>query len=395
MHRTELLDGVAEVPRDEWNALVGDGSPFLEWDWLASLEHARVVGPETGWQPRPLVVREGTRIVAACPLYVKAHREGEFVFDGSWADAAERAGLRYYPKLLVGVPFTPVTGARFLVAPGEDRDAWVRRLAETLREICLESGTSGVHVNFCRPDEAKSLEGTDFMLRVGIQYHWRNDGFTSFEGYLARLRSKRRNQIRRERRELQKAGVAVDALVGDAIPDELFAVMFRCYLATVENHYWGRQYLNSRFFELLRERFRHRLCFVVARQDGEVIGGTTNVVKDDALYGRYWGALRPVRYLHFDVCYYAAIDYCIQAGIERFEPGAGGDYKFLRGFDAQPTFSLHFLAEPRLARAVSDFLKAERCEAQRAIEHLQARSALKPAGSGAGPPREGTRRPPP
>ena len=377
MQRVEMLEGVAEVPREAWDALVGEESPCLEWGWVAALEESASVGPGTGWLPRPLVMREGSRLVAACPVYVKEHSEGEFVFDWAWADAAERAGLRYYPKLLVGVPFTPVSGARFLVAGGEDRSQRIRYLGAALRELCLANELSGVHINFCGEAESSSLAGSDYLLRVGLQYHWINPGYRSFEDYLARFRSKRRNQIRRERREMAQQGIEIECLRGDAIPDALFEPMFRCYLATIESRTWGRQYLNERFFEMLAQRFRHRLCFVVARRDGELIAGTTNVVKGDAFYGRYWGALRPARHLHFNVCYYAAIEHCIEAGIRRFEPGAGGDYKYLRGFDAQPTYSLHFLAEPRLAAVVARFLDAERAEAARVIDELHTESPLK------------------
>jgi predicted N-acyltransferase len=387
--RFEVLDGVSAVPRDEWNALVGDESPFLEWEWLASLEQAGCVAAESGWQAWPLVARENGRLLAACPLYVKGHSEGEFVFDWSWADAAERSGIRYYPKLLVGVPFTPVTGARFLVAPGERRAAWARRLADGLRELCVERELSGVHVNFCRENEVEELDGSGFLLRLGFQYHWRNPGYASFEDYLGRFRSKRRNQIRRERREMEAQGVTLEALSGEALSDELFETLFRCYRANVRAHYWGRQYLNRRFFELLRERFRDRLCFVVARRGQEILAGTINVVKGDTFYGRYWGALRPLRHLHFNVCYYAPIEHCIERGLARMEPGAGGDYKWLRGFDATPTRSLHFLAEPRLAHAVERFLDSERREARRVIDELERASPLRrrlPEGS-PGPPR--------
>ena len=384
MPTIELLDGVAGIPPAAWNALVGDDSPFLEWEWLASLEDAGVVGADEGWLPRPLVARDGGRLLAACPVYVKAHSEGEFVFDFAWADAALRAGIRYYPKLLVGVPFTPVTGARFLVAPGQDRDAWIRRLADALREICTGSGFSGVHVNFCRDDELATLVGCGFLPRIGVQYHWRNEGYACFEDYLGALRSKRRNQVRRERSHVREQGIRVEALAGAEIPDELFAPMFRCYRSTVDQHVYGRRYLNARFFELLRERWRERLCFFVARRGGEIVAGTTNVVKGGTFYGRYWGALEPVRYLHFDVCYYAAIEWCIERGIERFEPGAGGSQKLLRGFDPQPTRSLHLLAEPRLARAVARHLEAEREEASRALGSLRAVSALKATRMGGG-----------
>ncbi len=379
MAQLELLAGVSRVPRAEWDALVAEDSPFLEWDWLASLEQAGTLGDETGWQARPLVAREAGRLVAACPLYVKQHSEGEFVFDMGWADAAQRAGIPYYPKLLVGVPFTPVTGARFLVENPADRTRWVRTLGEALRELCRENALSGVHVNFCRDDEIAPLTESGYQLRLGVQYHWRNAGYRDFEAYLGAFRSKRRNQIRRERRALSEQGVETQIYVGSEIPDELFDAMYRFYLATVEQHVWGRQYLNRAFFELLAERFRHRLCFVVARQAGELIAGTTNVFKNGVLYGRYWGASRSLRHLHFNVCYYAAIEWCIAQGIERFEPGAGGDYKYLRGFEARPTSSMHWLAEPRLAAAVARHLEAERAEARAVIEHLGAVSPLKPS----------------
>ncbi len=387
MVQLELLEGVSAVPREEWNRLVSDASPFLEWDWLASLEEAGCVAPETGWKPWPLVARENGRVVAAVPLYLKGHSEGEFVFDWSWADAAERAGMSYYPKLLVGVPFTPVTGHRFLVAEGEDRGAWIRRLAAGLRQVCLEQSFSSVHVNFCEEEEASALEGSDFLLREGFQYHWQNHGYESFDDYLGRFRSKRRNQIRRERREMDSQGVSLQALRGDEIPDDLFEPMFRCYQTTVRAHYYGRQYLNRRFFELLRERFRERLCFVLARRGSEILGGTTNVVKGDAFYGRYWGALEPLRHLHFNVCYYAAIEHCIERGIRRMEPGAGGQYKWLRGFDATTTRSLHFLAEPRLAEAVRRFLEEERREARRVIDELGEASPLRKRGPEESPAR--------
>jgi hypothetical protein len=377
MVEVETLSGVRELPAAEWNALVGDESPFLEWEWLASLEEAGCVGGKSGWTPRPLVVRQAGRVVAAVPLYVKTHSEGEFVFDWGWADAAERAGIPYYPKLLVGVPFTPVTGARFLVAAGEPRAEWIARLGAALVELCAESDLSGVHVNFCRDDEIEALREIGYELRVGVQYHWRNAGYACFDDWLARFRSKRRNQIRRERREVVESGVRVETLAGDAIPDALFEPMFRFYLATVRGRAWGRQYLNRKFFALIAERFRSRLCFVTAHADGEPIAGTFNVAKGDVLYGRYWGATRDVRNLHFEVCYYAAVEHCIARGLARFEPGAGGDYKQARGFDGEPTYSLHWLAEPRLRAAVGRFLEEERARTQGGIEWLREHSALK------------------
>lgn len=387
MAAIEIAEGIRSLARGEWDALVGAGSPFLEWDWLASLEESGAVGAGTGWEARPLVARREGRLVAACPLYLKGNSEGEFVFDFAWADAAERGGIPYYPKLLVGVPFTPVAGQRILTAPGEDRAAWLRAFGVALREICVQNRLSSVHVNFCPEGELAPLEESGFVRRLGLQYQWRNEGYASFAEFLSRFRSKRRNQIQRERREVRAAGVCVEIVEGDEIPDELFAVMYRIYLATVRSNPWGRQYLNERFFSLLQERFRRRLCFVVARQGGKVVAGTVNVRKGEALYGRYWGALREIRHLHFDVCYYTAVEHCIALGLERFEPGAGGDFKQVRGFDAQPTFSAHYLTDPRLARAVAHHLEAERAEMARGIAFIREQTALKaapaaPAGAG-------------
>ena len=379
MAELEFLDGVSEVPREAWNALVGSESPFLEWEWLASLEEAGSVAPETGWVPRPLVVRDRHGLAGACPLYLKGHSAGEFVFDHGWADAAERAGIRYYPKLLAGVPFTPVAGARILVRPDIERTAMIERIGRALRELCTANELSGVHVNFCRPDEIEPLCKAGFRLRVGMQYHWQNHGYQTFDDYLSRFRSKRRNQIRRERRAMEVAGVTIRALVGEEIPDRLMEPMYRLYLSTIEQRYWGRQYLNPRVFELLGQRFRKRLCFVVAERDGELLAGTFNVHKGDAMYGRYWGTFEYLRHLHFNVCYYAAADHCIKQGLTRFEPGAGGEYKQLRGFDAQPTYSLHYLADPRLDAAVGRFLEAERSEAEDTIDWMRDHSQLKPS----------------
>src|SRR5437870_4673353 len=345
-----------DVPRAAWDALVGDGSPFLEWEWLAVLEDSGAATAATGWLPRFLTLWEGERLVGACPRYVRSSDLGEFVFDQNWAAAAARARIAYYPKLLVAVPFTPVTGARFLAAPGADRGEVIATLAAAVEHMCDENDLSSAHVNFCLPDEAAALEARGWLARAGWQYHWTNPGFASFADYLVSLRSKRRNQVRRERRELAAEGVEIVTHVGDGIPEGLFPRMFALYRRTIDQLPWGQQYLDERFFTLARERLRARLVFVVARQDGEVIAGTFNLAKGDTLYGRYWGAERALRYLHFNVCYYAGIEHCIAHGLRRFEPGAGGEFKLWRGFDPTATASVHWLRDPRLAAAVRKFL---------------------------------------
>jgi predicted N-acyltransferase len=372
-----LTQLATDVRREEWDALAADESPFLEWGWLASLEEARCVGGRTGWSPQHLALFEDDRLVAACPLYLKTNSEGEFVFDYAWANAAHGAGIDYYPKLLVGVPFTPVAGRRFLVAKHLHRPGIVRMLAQALRDLCDENEISSVHVNFCADDEAEVLADIGFSERLGFQYKWRNRGYEVFEDYLAALRHKRRKEVRRERRELVAQGIEIATLTGSEIPDEIFAPMYELYLTTVDKYVYGRRYLTKRFFDLLRTRFRHNLTFITARQGGDLVAGTFNVQKNGALYGRYWGTHHEIRFLHFNVCYYATIEHCIAARLERFEPGAGGEFKWLRGFDPETTRSMHYLRDPRLAAAVQRFVQAERREVDRVMTTMLEQSQIK------------------
>jgi predicted N-acyltransferase len=375
--RLEVLSGLSAVEPAAWDALAGEGSPFLEWGWLASLEASGCVSPATGWLPQHLTLVDGGCLIGACPLYLKGNSHGEFVFDQGWADAAERGGIPYYPKLLVAAPFTPATGARFLAHPAVDRAIVIRTLGASLKEICSRNRFSSVHVNFCLPDEVAILEELGFEHRAGYQFHWVNPGWRTFDDYLAALRSKRRTQVKREQRELASQGVEISVHAGREIPDALAHSMFRLYKHTVDKLFWGRQYLNADLFTRLWHHWRHRLCLIVARRNGAIVAGTLNVRKGNVLYGRYWGAFDELRYLHFNVCYYAAIEHCLCAGIGRFEPGAGGEFKHLRGFDARPTASMHFLADPRLARSVRAHLAEERSAVTREIHWMDERSALK------------------
>jgi len=370
---------LGDVPRDAWNALVGDGSPFLEWDWLSILEETGAVGPDTGWLPQHLTLWEGDRLVGGCPLYVKAHSQGEFVFDHNWASAAQRGRIRYYPKLLVAVPFTPVAGQRFLAAP--DAHARVTALlAGALEDLCERQGFSSAHVNFCLDDTAAALETRGWLRRTAYQYHWTNPGFRTFDDYMASLRSKRRNQARRERRALEEQGITIQVLVGDAIPDALAPLAYRLYRATVDTNPWGQRYLNRRVFDLLFTRWRSRLCLVLARRGDTVVAGTVNVQKAGVLYGRYWGAFEDLRHLHFNVSYYAAIEHCIVSGLQRFEPGAGGEFKHLRGFDAAETRSMHWIRHLGLRNAVAEYLGRERAHVAGEMEWLDDNTALKRDG---------------
>ncbi|MFP6663648.1 MAG: GNAT family N-acetyltransferase [Deltaproteobacteria bacterium] len=368
-----------DVSAEAWDGLVGDGSPFLEWGWLASLEDAGCVGTGTGWGPHHLTVWKGERLIAACPLYLKGNSEGEFVFDYAWANAAEGAGIEYYPKMLVAVPFTPAEGLRFLVAADVDRPAMIRMLGAALIDLCRENEISSIHVNFCAEDEAEVLQELGYGLRLGYQFKWRNHGYEVFDDYLAALKQKRRKEVKRERRILGEQEIVITPRVGDEIPDALFDSMYKLYLTTVDKYVYGRRYLTPEFFDLLRERFRRNLCFLVAERAGELIAGTFNVQKSGVLYGRYWGTFEDVRFLHFNVCYYATIEHCIDSGLRRFEPGAGGEFKWLRGFDAEPTRSLHWLRDPRLGHAIENFLESERQQVEGIIENAASRSPLRKA----------------
>jgi predicted N-acyltransferase len=382
--KVRVLGGVREVPQAAWDALAGDASPFVGWTWLATLEDAGTVTRATGWLPQHLTLWEGAELVGACPLYVKGHSLGEFVFDHGWAAAAARAGIEYYPKLLVAAPFTPATGPRFLAAPGA-RATVIDVLGGALEALCEQHRFSSAHVNFCQPVEVETLGTRGWLRRTGYQYHWTNPGFRTFDDYLESLRSKRRNQVRREQRELGEQGVEIAVHHGPDLPADLRAALYPLYETTLERFGpLGHRYLTRRFFELIVERFGPHVCCIVARRRGEIVAGTFNVQYGDALYGRYWGAFHELRHLHFNVCYYAPIAHCIAAGLARFEPGAGGEFKQMRGFDATPTDSMHFVQEPGFRAAVADYLRRERGAVAREIASLQEETALRrdrpPAG---------------
>ncbi|HTR60864.1 MAG TPA: GNAT family N-acetyltransferase [Candidatus Binataceae bacterium] len=380
-YEAQIVEGIEKVSRDDWDALLApDDSPFVEWDWLYALEQSGSASRDSGWAPFHILIRErsGKRIVAACPLYLKSHSMGEFVFDHGWADAAQRAGIRYYPKVVVGVPFTPHTGRRLLTAPGQDRHTLATILANALVKICDDNQLSSVHVNFCAEDEAPLLSRAGFLERHGYQYHWQNAGFATFDDYLARLKHKRRTAVRHERNAVREARVTVKVHGGEEITDAMFPTMFRVYLSTIEKLYWGRQYLTEEFFDLLRQHFKRHLRFVAARRGRETIAGAICLEKAGVLFGRYWGCFREVRFLHFEVCYYAGIEYSIARGLKRFEPGAGGEYKWLRGFDPALTRSMHYVSHAGLRKAIGDFLRRERQEVARWIVTGGEHSQLKP-----------------
>ncbi|MDP2305378.1 MAG: GNAT family N-acetyltransferase [Pseudomonadota bacterium] len=366
----KVLDGVSRLREADWDALVGEGSPFLEHVFLATLEDAGSVGEGTGWVPCPVTVWRGGKLVGAAPAYMKGHSYGEFVYDWQWAAFAKRSGIPYYPKLIVGAPFTPVTGERLLVAPGEDASVRAALLAG-LRSLGQQAG--GLHVLFPTAGESEWLESRGGMLRLQWQYHWENQGFRTFEDFLATLPTKRRTAIRKERKSV--TGLRI---VASENPDPALGPwMWRLYRDTHLRHTGAEGYLDERFFELLFQRWGHRLHTVLAydgTSDGaRPIAGTLNVRKGARLYGRHWGALpgagqAEVPFLHFEVAIYAAVDWCIANGVSVFEPGHGGEHKRARGFTPRLTSSIHWLTDPRLVAALRDFCQREAAAVRSAID---------------------------
>jgi predicted N-acyltransferase len=363
-----LAEGVATIDRTSWDACAGGENPSLSHDFLSAMEKSGSVGKGTGWLPRPLVLESADGVLlAAAPLYVKSHSYGEYIFDHGWANAFEKAGGSYYPKLLVGVPFTPVSGSRLLVRPGTDAAQHRRHLAEGLVAAAKQLNVSSLHVNF--PDERDSpvLAEAGLMQRVGIQYHWRNEGYRTFGDFLASLSSRKRKMIRKEREAALRNGLAIKRLTGPAITRTDWNNFFRFYIDTSERK-WGSPYLTREFFFALGESMADRILLVMAEQDGEAVAGAFNLIGGDTLYGRNWGSDGAYRFLHFEACYYQAIEFAIERGLSRVEAGAQGEHKIGRGYLPVETRSYHYIDDPHFAAAVADFLRREKrvVEAERA-----------------------------
>ena len=374
MPTVQVLDSYLGIDPAAWDAVVGDGSPFLEHTFLAGLERLGCATPETGWTPRPILVRDdGDRLIGAAPGWVKTHSMGEFVYDHGWAHAAQGANLPYYPKLVVGVPFSPVTGQRLLVAPDADTDA-VRAGLLAGMQAAVE-GCHGLHVLFNTASEAQWLAERGAFSRLQYQFHWTNHDYASFDDFLARFTSKKRNKIRRERKELH--GLRLEATSNPGA--ERLDAMHGFYVQHCRNFGpWGRVYLSRDFFQYLGEVWGDRLHVVLAYDGDEPVAGTFNVLKGDRLYGRHWGAREDVKFLHFEVCYYQAIDECIRRGLRVFEPGHGGGHKYRRGFEPTITYSSHWLAHGALHHALAEHAKAEGERVHEQVAELSEISPLKP-----------------
>ena len=346
-----LAPGVAAIDADRWDALAG-GDPFLSHAFLSALEESSSVGPETGWSPAPILIEDQTgALAAAAPAYLKSHSQGEYVFDHGWADAFERAGGRYYPKLQVAVPFTPVPGPRLL-------GHFPQQLLAAAEAVTVQNGLSSAHITFIDDAAAAECERRGWLIRHGIQYHWLNRSYGDFEAFLAALTSRKRKAIRKERAEARE-GLEFAALRGSGIGAAEWDAMWAFYQDTGSRK-WGRPYLTRDFFDLIGATMGDRLLLLLAYRNGVPIAGALNFVGPDTLYGRYWGTADEVPFLHFELCYYQAIEWAIEHGLSSVQAGAQGEHKLARGYQPVISRSAHFLADPGLRRAVATFLDGER-----------------------------------
>ncbi|SER65745.1 GNAT family N-acetyltransferase [Sphingobium sp. YR768] len=355
-----IASGVADFDRAEWDACAGDANPFVSWDFLVALERSGSVGGASGWQPIPLVI-DGSdgRIAAAAPAYGKSHSQGEYVFDHSWADAWERAGGRYYPKIQIAAPFSPVPGPRLLLRDPEQAPA----LIDGLEMLVERNGLSSAHATFIDADQVPLFEAAGWLIREDSQFHWTNRGYGSFDDFLADLSSEKRKNIRKERRRAVE-GLEILHLTGSDLTEAHWDIFWTFYQDTGARK-WGQPYLTRAFFSILGETMADKALLMLALRDGQPIAGALNLIGADTLYGRYWGCTEDVPNLHFELCYYQAIDVAIARGLNKVEAGAQGGHKLARGYAPEPTWSAHHIPNPGFRRAIADFLAAEREGVQR------------------------------
>ena len=355
-----IADRIDLIPADQWNACAGGDNPFVSHAFLAALEESGSASRETGWAPQHLTIKdEDGQLSGAVPMYLKNHSQGEYVFDWGWADAYERAGGRYYPKLQAAVPFSPVTGPRLLARPGPDQSMIRAALAAGLVEVATRFGVSSLHVTFANEEDAQWLEASDFLIRHGHQFHWRNQGYRDFDDFLASLSSRKRKNIRKERSRVAQSGIRVEMLTGDDIRAHHWDKFHAFYVGTYDRK-WGYPYLTRDFFAMIGERMADQVALVRAERDGQAIAGALNLIGGDALYGRNWGSNGDYPFLHFECCYYQAIDFAIARGLTTVEAGTQGPHKIQRGYLPVRTQSAHWIRDEGFRAAVADFVERER-----------------------------------
>ena len=370
-----VVGSIAAISATDWDSCTDGQDPFTSHRFLLALEESGSVGGGTGWAPRHLVARLDGEIIGVMPMYAKGHSQGEYVFDHAWAGAFERSGGRYYPKLQCAVPFTPATGPRLLVRTDIAREA----LVSAAIQIATDNHVSSFHITFCTQEEYALGPELGMMQRVGQQFHWENDGYTDFDAFLAKLSSRKRKMIRKERRLAQGFGGEILQLTGDQIQPEHWDAFWQFYQDTGARK-WGTPYLTREFFNIAQRTLRDDILLVLAKRDGEYIAGALNFIGTKTLFGRYWGCAEDHPYLHFELCYYQAIDYAIEHNLARVEAGAQGEHKLARGYMPSPVYSLHWIADKGFERAVNQFLTDERAAVDEDIEFLAAIGPFKKSG---------------
>ena len=371
-----LLKSIDEISADSWNACLENDHPFVRYEFLHALEASGSATQETGWLPQHLVLEENGDVVGVAPMYLKGHSQGEYVFDYSWANAYEQAGGRYYPKLQLSVPFSPVTGPRFLSPVHEKQTERKRMLIKAVQEIGVKYGLSSAHVTFLPAEDLDLLKESEYLIRTGEQFHWLNNNYKSFDDFLDQLSSRKRKTIRKERRVANSSDLEIEVLKGDQITAEHWDAFFEFYIDTGARK-WGTPYLTRAFFDQLCETMGESTLLFMVKRDGRYIAGALNLISSDCLYGRYWGCIEDHKFLHFETCYYRAIDYAIEHGINRVEAGAQGPHKLARGYLPTKTYSAHWMQDPGFHRAIADFLKAETSEMEAEINYLEGLSPFK------------------
>jgi len=358
---THIIESLAEIPSQAWDACAGSENPFISHNFLSCLEDSRSVDATNGWVPKHIIIKDRSNNIKACaPLYLKNHSHGEYVFDWGWAEAYEQAGGKYYPKLLCAIPFTPVTGPRLLVKDELDCVYLQKHMLEIMADLAAQAGLSSVHVNFVPNTETETFTQVGYLIRTGLQYHWHNDGFKTYDDFLCQLSSRKRKAIKKERKQaLMNGAITIQWLIGTDITEDHWDVIYKFYTDTGARK-WGQPYLNREFFSLLGERMNNQVLLIMAIKDGAYVAGALNLIGSDTLFGRYWGCQEDIRYLHFEICYHQAIDFAIKHGLKRVEAGAQGEHKIARGYLPTKTYSAHLMINEGFQAAVASFLNQER-----------------------------------
>ena len=367
----ELVSSFDEIDAKQWNALT-DGIPLLSHAFLSALEHSGSVGLGTGWNPYPLIVKQNSHLIGAMPLYLKSHSYGEYVFDWAWADAYQRSGLNYYPKLLSAIPFSPITSARLLASDDKVKSLMIGAIEDTMQQHRLSS----VHVLFPEQACAAQFEAAGWLKRIGVQFRWQNKNYANFEAFLATLSHDKRKKIHQERKKIQQAGVSCKWIKGAEISTDDWDFFYQCYSNTYREHH-STPYLTRAFFAEIGNTMPNNILLMVAEIDGKPIASTLNIYNETTLYGRYWGAIQFVSALHFELCYYQAQMFCIENKIEYFEGGAQGEHKLARGFEPRPTCSYHKIAHPDFEMVIQQFLLREQAGIAAYTSELEERVPFK------------------